>query len=113
MSVADMVTTDPRQAQPRVYAQPGEIAPGLFLHPAFVNTYALSTPAGLLLVDPGIGLSSKTVHRVVREWKPDPLVAAVYTHGHADHAFGLRAFLKAGDQPQIIAQENCPRRFSR
>jgi glyoxylase-like metal-dependent hydrolase (beta-lactamase superfamily II) len=38
---------------------------------------------------------------------------AVYTHGHADHAFGLRAFLAAGERPDIIAQENCAARFKR
>jgi glyoxylase-like metal-dependent hydrolase (beta-lactamase superfamily II) len=37
----------------------------------------------------------------------------VYTHGHVDHAFGLRAFLAAGERPQIIAQENCLDRFRR
>jgi glyoxylase-like metal-dependent hydrolase (beta-lactamase superfamily II) len=113
MSVAKMVTSDPLHARPQVFAAPGEIAPGLFLHAAFVNTWAVDTPAGLLLVDPGFGLSSRTVHSAVRAWSAAPLAAAVYTHGHADHAFGLRAFLDAGDRPQIIAQENCPQRFRR
>ena len=113
MSTNDMVTCEPLTASPRVFGSPAEIAPGLFLHPAFVNTYAVATPDGLILVDPGLGLSSRSVHTAVRAWSGAPLAAAVYTHGHADHAFGLGAFLAAGDQPQIIAQENCPRRFAR
>ncbi len=113
MSVSAMITDDPGAARPRVFGTPGEIAAGLFLHPAFVNTYAIETPDGLLLVDPGLGVSSDGVHAAVRRWSSAPLTAAVYTHGHADHAFGLRAFLRAGDRPQIIAQENCPRRFAR
>jgi len=113
MPSSSMVTTDPLNARPQVFGTPTEIAPGLFLHPAFVNSYACATPAGLLLVDPGLGVSSKGLQQAVRGWSDAPLTAAVYTHGHADHAFGLSAFLRAGDRPQIIAQENCPRRFAR
>lgn len=115
MTSADsqMLTRDPAHAQPRVYAEPHEIADDLFLHPLFVNTYALRSADGLVLVDPGLGPSSGSVHAAVRGWSDAPLVAAIYTHGHADHAFGLRAFLDAGERPEIIAQENCPKRFQR
>ncbi|MEE8435831.1 MAG: alkyl sulfatase dimerization domain-containing protein, partial [bacterium] len=41
------------------------------------------------------------------------LHTAVYTHGHVDHAFGLRAFLEAGERPNIVAQANLPARFRR
>lgn len=108
-----MVTRDPLHAQTRVYAPPHALTDDLFLHAAFVNTYALQTPAGLLVVDPGLGPLSTTVHGAVRAWSAAPLAAAVYTHGHADHAFGLRAFLDAGERPEIIAQENVARRFAR
>jgi glyoxylase-like metal-dependent hydrolase (beta-lactamase superfamily II) len=83
------------------------------MYPAFVNTYALKTPAGLLLVDPGFGHASDTIREAVRAWSDAPLHTAVYTHGHVDHAFGLRAFLAAGERPQIVAQENCLARFRR
>src|SRR5262249_3786254 len=42
-----------------------------------------------------------------------PLRAAIYTHGHVDHAFGLRAFLDAGETPDVVAQEQCAARFHR
>ncbi|HUL98563.1 MAG TPA: MBL fold metallo-hydrolase, partial [Mycobacterium sp.] len=83
------------------------------MHAAFVNTYAMRTPVGLLLVDPGLGNLADSVHQAVRTWSDAPLHTAVYTHGHVDHAFGLRPFLTAGEQPQIIAQENCQHRFRR
>ena len=108
-----MVTTDPTRAEPRFAAPPCEVAPDVLLHAAFVNTYALRAPAGLLLVDPGFGHTASAVHGAVRAWTDAPLRTAVYTHGHADHAFGLRAFLDAGERPEIIAQENCPHRFHR
>ncbi len=108
-----MVTTDPLQARPRVFGPPGEVAPDVFLHPAFVNTYALRTPVGLFIVDPGLTHMAGAVHAAVRAWSAAPLHTAVYTHGHVDHACGLRPFLEAGERPQIIAQENCPQRFLR
>jgi len=108
-----MLTRDPLHAAPRVWGEPGEIAPDVFMHPAFVNSYALRTPVGLLLVDPGFGHASNSLQQAVRQWSDVPLHTAVYTHGHVDHAFGLRAFLDAGERPQIIAQEHCVDRFRR
>src|SRR5215831_1535875 len=110
-----MVTTNPQQtiAPPPRSAPPQEVASDLLLHRAFVNTYALRTEGGLLLIDPGLTQNSQSVYHAVRAWSQAPLHTAVYTHGHIDHAFGLRAFLDAGEQPHIIAQENCPKRFQR
>ena len=78
-----------------------------------MNTYALRTDIGVLLVDPGLLLGAHSVHRAVREWSTAPLHTAVYTHGHIDHAFGLGPFLEAGERPHIVAQENCIGRFRR
>jgi glyoxylase-like metal-dependent hydrolase (beta-lactamase superfamily II) len=108
-----MVTSDPQHARARIFGKPFEVTPHVFMHPSFVNTYALKTPEGLIVVDPGLTNNSESVHQAVRGWSDAPLRAGVYTHGHADHAFGLRQFLEAGDHPQIIAQENCPQRFRR
>jgi len=110
---APMVTTDPQHARLRVFGPPQEVAPDVFMHAAFVNTYAMRTPVGLLLIDPGFTHQSRSVHDTVRAWCYDPVHTAVYTHGHVDHAFGLRAFLEAGDRPLIVAQENCVQRFRR
>ena len=87
-----MLTRDPLHAQPRVWGEPAEIAPDVFMYPAFVNTYALRTPAGLLLVDPGFGHASGSLQEAVRGWSDAPLNTALYTHGHVDHAFGLRGY---------------------
>ena len=112
-----MVTTEPLRARPvqftTLFAEPHEVAPEVLMHAAFVNTYAVRTPAGVLLIDPGLGQNSASVQRAVRAWSDAPLHTAVYTHGHVDHAFGLRAFLDAGERPHIVAQENCLQRFQR
>ena len=108
-----MLTTDPLHARPVMFADPHEVAPDVLMHASFVNNYAWRTPAGLVLVDPGFEHTSGRWQQAVRAWSDAALHTAVYTHGHADHAFGLRAFLEAGDHPHIIAQENCVQRFQR
>ncbi len=113
-AASPIVTTDPASLdRDRIVSEPHEVEPGLFVHSAFVNTYAVKTSAGLLLVDPGLGPVSQRVHDAVRGWTQDPLHTAVYTHGHVDHAFGLRAFLESGETPEIVAHENVPARFAR
>ncbi len=113
-SASPIVTRDPAHvAERRIVSEPHEVTADLFVHSAFVNTYAVKTSAGLLMVDPGLAGVSKRVYDAVRGWSRDPLHTAVYTHGHVDHAFGLRAFLEAGERPQIVAQENVLRRFAR
>ena len=108
-----MRTADPRSATPRFHGEPHEVAPEVFMHPLFVNTYAVRTPGGLLLIDPGLAHASDAVHAAVRAWSADPVRTAIYTHGHADHAFGLAAFLAAGERPAIVGQRNCLARFDR
>lgn len=108
-----MVTNDPGRARPRFFGEAQEVARDVFMKPAFVNTYAVRTPLGLLLIDPGFAPTARSVYEAVRTWSDARLHTAVYTHGHADHAFGLRPYFEAGERPQIIAQENCPARFQR
>jgi alkyl sulfatase BDS1-like metallo-beta-lactamase superfamily hydrolase len=110
-----IVTTDPRHTSsvPPRSVPAHEVAPGVLLHRSFVNTYAVRTSVGLLLVDPGLLRNAQSVHRAVRGWSMAPLHTAVYTHGHVDHAFGLGPFLQAGERPHIVAQENCIERFRR
>lgn len=96
-----------------MFGTPHEVAPDVFMVPSFVNTYVLRSNDGLAIIDPGFQHTAGNVHEAVRTWSTAPLRVAVYTHGHADHAFGLGPFLKAGDQPAIIAQERCVDRFNR
>ena len=112
-SAPRLVTATPLAAEPAFFGEAHEVAPDVYMHAAFVNTYAVRAGDGLLLVDPGRADKAERVHAAVRSWSDAPLRTVVYTHGHADHAFGLRPFLDAGERPAIVAQANCVRRFRR
>src|SRR5512140_903088 len=67
-----------------------EVAPGLAFVESFANVTALDTDDGLVLFDTGSPMTAAVVHAQVRGWRPAvPLAAAVYTHGHIDHAMGM------------------------
>ena len=95
-----------------------EIAPGvLFVH-AFANVTALRTDAGLVLVDTGNYRARDKTFAAVRGWDGAPLAAAVYTHGHVDHACGLPPFLeeartRSWPRPRIVGHRDVARRFDR
>ena len=82
-----------------------------FITADYVNLAVFETDAGLLLVDTGTAESGETVHELVRKETDAPLHTVVFTHGHLDHAFGLKPWLDAGERPRVIGHENLPRRF--
>jgi alkyl sulfatase BDS1-like metallo-beta-lactamase superfamily hydrolase len=95
-----------------------EIAPGVLFTHAFANVTAIRTAAGLLLVDTGNFRTRDKTFATVRAWDGAPLAAAIYTHGHLDHACGLPPFLaeaaSAGrPRPRIVAHRGVPARFDR
>jgi glyoxylase-like metal-dependent hydrolase (beta-lactamase superfamily II) len=88
------------------------VAPGTFFMTAdYVNIAAFETGGGLLLVDTGMAEAGERVFGEIRKRTQAPLHSVVYTHGHLDHAFGLRPWLDAGEQPRVISHENVVRRF--
>jgi glyoxylase-like metal-dependent hydrolase (beta-lactamase superfamily II) len=82
-----------------------------FILADYVNLAAYETDAGLLLVDTGTAESAETVYELIRKETDAPLHTVVFTHGHLDHAFGLKPWIEAGERPRIIAHENVARRF--
>ena len=86
--------------------------------PSFANVSALSTDDGLVLVDTGSAPLARMVHGKVREWSPDRLNTAVYSHGHIDHVFGVPVYEeeaadKGWPRPHVVAHEALPARFDR
>ena len=78
-----------------------------------VNVVLVETQVGLVLVDSGYAAASDALLETIRELSDKPLHTVIYTHGHVDHAYGLKSLLAAGERPEIIAHENLPKRFKR
>jgi alkyl sulfatase BDS1-like metallo-beta-lactamase superfamily hydrolase len=95
-----------------------EVTDGMAFLPTFANVSALSTDAGLFLVDTGSEMFAKKIHGQIREWSASPLHTAVYSHGHVDHVFGVPVFEAEAREngwrlPQVVAHEALPKRFDR
>jgi alkyl sulfatase BDS1-like metallo-beta-lactamase superfamily hydrolase len=95
-----------------------ELAPGLVFFHTWANVTALRTEAGLVHVDTGNFATRDRTFAAVRAVDSAPLAAAVYTHGHVDHACGLPPFLaeareKRRPEPAIVAHRNVAARFDR
>ncbi|MBI2158621.1 MAG: MBL fold metallo-hydrolase [Candidatus Rokubacteria bacterium] len=98
--------------------QTEEIAPGVFFLHAFANVTVVRTGAGLVLVDTSNYAAREKTFAAVRAIDPGPVHAAIYTHGHADHALGLPPFLsearaRGWPRPRIVGHRNVAARFDR
>ena len=81
---------------------------------SFANATAFDTDDGLVLVDTGSFLLAHQVHVTVRAFTPRPLHTAVFTHGHADHCFGVDLYeAEQGTPARVVAHERVPARFAR
>ena len=98
--------------------QSEELSPGVvFLH-TFANMTVVRTRAGLVLVDTSNYAARARTFALVRSIDPAPVFAAIYTHGHADHALGLPPFLveareRGRARPRIVGHRNVAARFAR
>jgi len=95
-----------------------ELAPGVVFFHTWANVTAIRTEAGLVLVDTGNYTARARTFAAVRAVDASPLHAAVYTHGHADHACGLPPFLEEARDagrpaPLIVGHRNIAARFDR
>ncbi len=95
-----------------------EVAPGVAFLPSLGNVIALDGGDAITLVDTGSFLTAPTVHQQVRGWRTAPLLAAVYTHGHVDHATGMGPFddearASGAPRPRVYAHEAVAARFDR
>jgi len=108
--------------EPREFWKPTgaseEIAAGVFFVHAFANVTVVRAGSGLVLVDTANYAARDRTFASVRAIDPAPVHAAIYTHGHADHAFGLPPFLaeaagKGWPRPRIIGHRSVAARFDR
>jgi alkyl sulfatase BDS1-like metallo-beta-lactamase superfamily hydrolase len=86
--------------------------------PSMANTCVFDTKEGLVIFDVPIRQFAQKTFDEVRSYSNKPVKYIIYSHGHFDHAFGYGPFIeelkkKGWDMPEVIAHENCIRRFEK
>lgn len=84
----------------------------------FANTCAFDTKDGIVIFDVPIRQFGQKSFDEIRKITDKPVKYIIFSHGHFDHAFGYRPFLeeikqKGWDMPEVIAHENCVKRFKK
>jgi len=75
---------------------------------------AFETDEGLVLIDSGTKYFGPALAEKVRQVTSALVHTAIYTHGHVDHAYGLKSFLTEGQtSPRVIAHRAVLDRFER
>jgi alkyl sulfatase BDS1-like metallo-beta-lactamase superfamily hydrolase len=70
-----------------------EIADGLLYYKGIASANTIDTGDGLVMLDTGAVNDTRTLHEEVRKWRPNaPLRAAIFSHHHVDHIFGVGPF---------------------
>jgi alkyl sulfatase BDS1-like metallo-beta-lactamase superfamily hydrolase len=81
-----------------------EIADGLLFYKGVASANAVDTGAGLVMLDTGSRADTDKLHRAVRRWRPSaPLRAAVFSHHHIDHIFGVGPFEREAAERGVSA----------
>lgn len=93
---------------------PVEVAERTYFQSRFSGVTAFDTDEGIVLVDSGTAQNGPKIAEMLREKTAAPIHTFVITHGHADHAYGIEAFLVPGQpRPRVIAHQGMPARFAR
>ena len=91
-------------ARAKLKVEPHDARTWLLRFP-IVNVAVFETDEGLVLVDSGYAPAGPALLETLKKLSPKPVHTIIYTHYHADHAFGAWSILEAGMKPQIVAEE--------
>ncbi len=76
-----------------------EILPGVLFYKGFASANTIDTGEALVMLDTGAVTDTNALHEAVRKWRPStPLTAAVFSHHHVDHIFGVGPFEREADE---------------
>jgi len=82
------------------------------------NCGVVETDEGLVIFDIAIKSFGPKIFKDLREITDKPIKYIIYSHGHFDHCFGFAPFIKEikekdWEMPEVIAHENCVKRFEK
>ena len=85
---------------------------------AFGNVGAVETDEGVVVFDLAPRQYHERIFSALRGFSDKPIRYIIYSHGHFDHCFGYASIIKeikekGWDMPEVIAHENCIKRFEK
>jgi alkyl sulfatase BDS1-like metallo-beta-lactamase superfamily hydrolase len=96
-----------------------ELTDGVLYYKRFASVTTVDTGDSLVMLDSGGRNESEAVYKAVRGWRTEaPLSAAVFSHHHVDHIFGVDRFdaeavEKKRPRPLVYGHEAIPSHFDR
>lgn len=106
-------------ATPYKGRQAEELAEGILYYKGLAAATTIDTGEGLVMLDTGARNDAEPLYKAVRAWRPEArLRAAVFSHHHVDHIFGVYPFdEEAGAQgmprPLVYGHEAIAGHFER
>jgi alkyl sulfatase BDS1-like metallo-beta-lactamase superfamily hydrolase len=79
------------------------VGPGIWMCEGMSNAYLISTDAGRIVINTGMGFEAPSHRAAFDAVDPSPTVAIILTQGHPDHVGGVDVFREPGTE--IIAHE--------
>jgi glyoxylase-like metal-dependent hydrolase (beta-lactamase superfamily II) len=111
---AEMMGKPPDEALFFWSGGPVDIGDRTYFASSLSGVTAFDTDEGVVLVDAGSAQLGGALASMLRQKVEAPVHTAVFTHGHVDHAYGLKDFVLEGQiAPRIVAHRAMPARFIR